>query len=123
MGGLPLPFKSQGFSLSYQEAYCSAHAFAVSSDTTKERFISMFHFGDTLKTGERFRQTVLELVRLIQCGLSLFGLFSTDLEEQDGLLCDTTVEAIQKWVVDIGEPYLKVEVRLCPISQYKLFEF
>lgn len=73
----------------------------------------MFQFGDALRTGERFRQTILELVRLIQCGLSLFDMFPIDYEEQDGLLCDATVEGIQIWVNDIGEPYAKVEVSRC----------
>ena len=63
-----------------------------------------------MKTGDRFRQTVIELVRLIQCGLSLFGMFPIDFQEQDGLLCDETVDGIQKWVAEVGEPYMKVEV-------------
>ncbi|THH10221.1 hypothetical protein EW145_g1459 [Phellinidium pouzarii] len=79
------------------------------SDTTKGRFISMYHFGDAIRSFERFKQTVLELVKLIQCGLSLFEMFSIDTERQDGLLCDLTVDGIQKWVAETGEPYMNVE--------------
>ncbi|KAL5530150.1 hypothetical protein ACEPAF_6407 [Sanghuangporus sanghuang] len=79
------------------------------SDATKDRFISMFHFGDVTRTGDRFGQTVLELVRIIQCGLSLFDMFPIDFQEQDGLLCDETVNGIQKWVAEIGEQYMKIE--------------
>lgn len=37
-------------------------------------------------------------------------MFPMDLQEQDGLLCDETVAGIQKWVAEIGEQYVKVEV-------------
>ena len=75
-----------------------------------------------------FNLTVLELVKLIQAALSVFGHFSAsgcdeegewlETEQErgageeeifDGLLCDVTVEGIQKWVIDIGEPCLGVE--------------
>ena len=81
------------------------------SDTTKDRFISMFHFNDAIRTEDRFGYTVIELVRLIQCGLSLFDMFPLDSQEQDGLLCDETVNGLQKWVSEVGRPYMKVEVR------------
>jgi hypothetical protein len=68
----------------------------------------------TAKTKYRssFNATVLELVKLIQASLSLFALFpvsSDDDEVIDGLLCDVTVESLQKWVAEIGEPCLGVE--------------
>ncbi|KAH8118294.1 hypothetical protein DFH11DRAFT_1723223 [Phellopilus nigrolimitatus] len=87
----------------------SALTLQETSDTTKDRFISMYQFGDAIRPQERFRQTVLELVKLIQCGLSLFDMFPNNLEEQNGLLCDVTVDGIQKWVTEVGEPYMKVE--------------
>lgn len=79
------------------------------SDTTKDRFISLYHFTDTIKTENRFNQTVLELVKLFQCALSLFDLFPVDSKERDGLLCDTMVNSIQNWISQVGEPYMKVE--------------
>ncbi|KDQ64523.1 hypothetical protein JAAARDRAFT_187846 [Jaapia argillacea MUCL 33604] len=79
------------------------------SDTTKDRFISMYHFNDKIREPEIFNLTVLELVKLIQTGLSFFGMFTTSLEDKNGLLCDVTVDGIQKWVTEIGEPFAKVE--------------
>lgn len=81
----------------------------MSSDATKERFINMYQFNDCLRTQEQFKTTVLALVRLIQCSLSLFDMFPVDAKEQNGLLCDMTVDGIQKWVADVGEPYVKIE--------------
>lgn len=81
-----------------------------------------------------FNATVLELVRLIQAALAISGMFPirrlhgddgnvgtgtggrTGMEmlemETDGLLCDITVEGIQKWVTDIGESCVGVEVSI-----------
>ncbi|OBZ70442.1 Protein STB6 [Grifola frondosa] len=81
------------------------------SDATKDRFIAMYHVAD--KTPARscalFNATVLELVRLIQAALSIFGMFDICSEERNGLLCDVTCEGIQRWVLEIGEPCMKVE--------------
>ncbi|KAF7775911.1 hypothetical protein Agabi119p4_4304 [Agaricus bisporus var. burnettii] len=59
-----------------------------------------------------FNATVLELVKLVQAGLSLFGMY--DVRERfnstsgcflfDGLLCDVTVQGIERWITEIGEP-------------------
>ncbi|KAK7061736.1 hypothetical protein R3P38DRAFT_2831259 [Favolaschia claudopus] len=50
-----------------------------------------------------FSASVLELVRLIQAGLAIFGLFPADPRALDGLLCDKTVEGLGTWVTDVGE--------------------
>ena len=34
-----------------------------------------------------------------------------DREDRDGLLCDVTCEGIQRWVTEVGEPCVNVEVR------------
>lgn len=72
--------------------------------------MSMYHFRDDVKPLVRFLPTVLELVRLIQVGLSLFDMFPMEAEQQNGLLCDATVDGIRTWIAEIGEPYLKIEV-------------
>ncbi|KAJ3560245.1 hypothetical protein NP233_g10966 [Leucocoprinus birnbaumii] len=61
-----------------------------------------------------FNATVLELVKLVQVGLSLFGMY--DVKEAlgskllvDGLLCDATVRGIERWIVEIGEPRAGLE--------------
>ena len=85
----------------------------MTSDSTKDRFISTYLIPDVSlpysRTRDRslFTATVLELIKLIQAGLSLFGMYSGPL---DGLLCDTTVDGIRRWIADIGEPIIGLEV-------------
>lgn len=81
------------------------------SDTTKDRFISSYHLPDQalIRSSELFNAVVLELVRLIQAALSLFGMFDLEREERNGLLCDVTCEGIQRWITEIGDPLLDVE--------------
>lgn len=62
-----------------------------------------------------FIATVLELIRLLQSALSIFGFFRADI---NGLLCDLTVQTIQKWVADIGEPCIGLEVRTFSSTHY-----
>ncbi|TFK43512.1 hypothetical protein BDQ12DRAFT_622506 [Crucibulum laeve] len=70
------------------------------------------------KTKDRvlFNATVLELVKLIQAGLAIFGMYGarelgTGVPAMvlDGLLCDVTVDGIRKWITDIGEPCVGLE--------------
>ncbi|KAI0375656.1 hypothetical protein BV20DRAFT_1117203 [Pilatotrama ljubarskyi] len=81
------------------------------SDATKDRFIAMYHVTDKApaRSGALFNGTVLELVKLIQAALAIFGMFDLAPEERNGLLCDITCEGIQRWVTEIGEPFLKIE--------------
>ncbi|KAI0771647.1 hypothetical protein BD413DRAFT_625156 [Trametes elegans] len=81
------------------------------SDATKDRFIAMYHVTDKApaRSGSLFNATVLELVKVIQAALAIFGMFELALEERNGLLCDVTCEGIQRWVAEIGEPFLKIE--------------
>ncbi|KAI9063225.1 hypothetical protein FKP32DRAFT_1592689 [Trametes sanguinea] len=81
------------------------------SDATKDRFIAMYHVTDKApaRSGTLFNTTVLELVKLIQAALAIFGMFDLAPEERNGLLCDRTCEGIQKWVSEIGEPHVKIE--------------
>ncbi|KAG8889148.1 hypothetical protein FRB98_005623 [Tulasnella sp. 332] len=114
-------------------------------DSTKEKFIQMYHLSDLLshhfssttpkvsshntrgqgstansqegssstpassRRGSRaddmpsFQMTVLNFIKCIQSALSLFGLFDVADEEQDGLLCDKTVEGIRACVNEISQ--------------------
>ncbi|KAG2156080.1 hypothetical protein DEU56DRAFT_765463 [Suillus clintonianus] len=57
-----------------------------------------------------FAATVLELVKLIQAALAVCGMFPlTSLPILDGLLCDVTVDGLQKWMVEVGECFPGVE--------------
>jgi hypothetical protein len=79
----------------------------------------MYHLQDKTRDNKVFDSTVLELVRFVQAGLAICGMFEMSPEQRDGLLCDVTVDGLQRWIAEIGEPYLEVEVcRLwaCPRS-------
>ncbi|KAJ7283632.1 hypothetical protein C8J57DRAFT_1709997 [Mycena rebaudengoi] len=56
-----------------------------------------------------FIASVLELVKLLQAGLAIFGMFPAPNMPLDGLLCDKTVEGLTTWVNEIGEQCVNVE--------------
>ncbi|KAG2077397.1 hypothetical protein BDR04DRAFT_1088384 [Suillus decipiens] len=57
-----------------------------------------------------FAATVLELVKLIQAALSVCGMFPLiTLPMLDGLLCDVTIDGLQKWMVEVGESFPGIE--------------
>ena len=70
----------------------------------------MYRMNDKIRSSDLFNSTILELVKLIQAALSLFGFFSLCQDEWNGLLCDVTVGGIQRWLTEIGEPQMAVEV-------------
>ena len=77
------------------------------------------------KTKERstFIATVLELVKLIQAGLAIFGMYGSNAPATpnlilDGLLCDVTVDGIRRWIATVGGPCVSLEVCLSYISQH-----
>lgn len=80
------------------------------SDSAKDRFLSVYQFKETLRADDQFKATVIALVKIIQSALALFELFPIDAKQQNGLMCDTTVDGLQKWVKEIGEPYMKLVV-------------
>ena len=69
----------------------------------------MYSFPDKIRSGDLFNATVLELVKAVQASLAIFGMFDFNYD-RNGLLCDVTVDGIQKWAAEIGEPYIHVEV-------------
>jgi len=93
------------------------------SDTTKDRFIAMYRMSDKIRSSALFGTTILELVKITQAALSIFGMFSLCQDEWDGLLCDLTVDGIQRWVTEIGEPHMGVEVWYHHSYPYPVFSF
>lgn len=70
----------------------------------------MFCFSESLLATVTFSHLVLELVKLVQSALALFGIFDCSPEERNGLLCDVTAEGILRWTDEVGEPLLSLEV-------------
>jgi hypothetical protein len=85
---------------------CSGRSALTLSDpttATQDRFIHSY------KTSERnpFFQSVLELIKLCQVSLFLFG--HLEQEYIDGLLCDLTETAIGNWWTEIGAEHYNIE--------------
>lgn len=92
------------------------------SDSAKDRFLSVYQFKENLRADDQFKATVIALVKIIQSALALFELFPIDAKQQNGLMCDTTVDGLQKWVKEIGEPYMKLVVSTVLYSHlFRLF--
>jgi hypothetical protein len=89
---------------------CSNTDFGLCSETIKERFIQTYHLSDKVLTSGTLQSTVLELIKTIQTGLAIYGLFDLSLEERNGLLCDMTVAGIRNWITQVGGQLLKFEV-------------
>ncbi|KAF5389046.1 hypothetical protein D9757_004895 [Collybiopsis confluens] len=75
------------------------------SDTTKDRFISTYLLPDShpdgaARTRTVLNETVLELVKLIQVSLHIFGYYIP--YSFDGLLCNATVDGLRRWVKEVG---------------------
>lgn len=59
-----------------------------------------------------FDATILKFIALIQSALAIFGMF--DLEHhRNGLLCDTTVESVQRWTLEVGEKLKGLDLQVC----------
>ena len=73
------------------------------TSATQAKFMQMYKTSDRIP----FIQAVLELVKLCQTALFLFGV----LEEEyiDGLLCDVTEKAVNDWWTEIGSEYFNIE--------------
>jgi hypothetical protein len=81
----------------------SGMTLAEPTPATQAKFLQLF------QTSERvpFQKSVLELVKLCQVALNVFG--KLDHEYMDGLLCDVTEAAINDWWTEIGSEYFNVE--------------
>jgi hypothetical protein len=103
-----LPTKSHSQQVALNRPVRSHNRSTSSLPTKKEQ--------SCVKTKERFTfiATVLELVKLIQAGLAIFGLYDSNVTPNlDGLLCDVTVDGIRKWIAKVGGPCVGLEVYLC----------
>jgi hypothetical protein len=70
-------------------------------------------FPESLRTPSLYESlicSVLGLVRLLQLSLFFFDCFDVESYKCDGLLCDYTLEGLEKWTEEIGEPKLLLEV-------------
>jgi hypothetical protein len=70
---------------------------------TQDKFMSLYKTSDRVP----FSESVLELVKLCQIALFIFGLL--DKQYIDGLLCDLTEKAINDWWTEIGSEVFTIE--------------
>ncbi|OCL08717.1 hypothetical protein AOQ84DRAFT_292564 [Glonium stellatum] len=76
---------------------------AAPSNATVAKFHQLYRTSDKIP----FYSSVIELVKLCQVALVLFG--SLKPEYADGLLCDFTEKAINDWWVEFGTEYYSIE--------------
>ena len=73
------------------------------SGATQAKFEQLYRTSDKIP----FNASVIELVKLCQVALVLFG--KLEPEYADGLLCDVTEKAIGDWWIEFGSEYYTVE--------------
>lgn len=73
------------------------------TSATQAKFMQMYKTSDRIPVV----QAVLELVKLCQTALFMFGVL--DEEYIDGLLCDVTEKAVNDWWTEIGSEYFNIE--------------
>lgn len=81
----------------------SGLSLAEPTAATQAKFMQMYKTSDRIP----FVQAVLELVKLCQTALFLFGML--DEEYIDGLLCDVTEKAVNDWWTELGSEYFNME--------------
>lgn len=85
---------------------CSGRSGLTLSDptpATQAKFTQLYKISEKIS----FQDAVVELVKLCQVALFIFGLL--DQVYIDGLLCDVTEAAINNWWTDIGSEYFNIE--------------
>lgn len=85
---------------------CSGRSGMTLSDptpATQAKFLQLYKTSDRIP----FFQSVLELVKMCQTALCVFG--KLEQEYIDGLLCDVTETAINNWWTEIGSEYYNIE--------------
>jgi len=82
------------------------------SEGVQEKFRQLYSIPVIAVQRLSFEGVVLEFIKLIQSALVIFDLFDF-IYDRDGLLCDTLVDSIQRWTLEIGENLeeLGLEVR------------
>lgn len=68
----------------------------------------MYCFSESVLSSITFNNAMLDLVKLVQVVLALFG--NTFPAECNSLLCDITTDRIQQWTYEVCEPLLSLKV-------------
>lgn len=76
---------------------------ASPTSAAQSKFYQLYHTSDRVP----FYGAVIELVKLIQVALVLYGKLAP--EYADGLICDVTEQAINDWWNDLGTDYFNVD--------------
>jgi len=85
------------------------------SPAQQERLLATYRLPNVASNMRVFTLTVLGLIKLVQSALALFNLgpLANDpkgLLQPDGLLCDTTVDGLVAWQIEVAEPLLQREL-------------
>lgn len=81
----------------------SALTLTVPTDASQAKFHGLFRLSDRIP----FHSAVIELVKLSQQALVMFKNLGKHFA--DGLLCDETVKAIQRWWIEFGTDFYNIE--------------
>jgi hypothetical protein len=82
------------------------------SEVVQERFRQLYSIPVIAVNRLTFEGMVLEFVKLIQSALVIFDLFDSAYD-RDGLLCDTVVDSMQRWTLEIGEQLQELHLEVC----------
>lgn len=94
----------------------------ISSEVVQERFRQLYSIPVIAVNRLTFEGMVLEFIKLIQSAMVIFNLFDSAYD-RDGLLCDTMVDSVQRWTLEIGEKLQELHLEVCnlPLPQCYLF--
>ncbi|CZT04462.1 related to SIN3 protein-binding protein STB2 [Rhynchosporium graminicola] len=81
----------------------SGMSLTAPAGATQAKFLQLYKTSDRIPLYD----TVLELVKLCQFALTVFG--KLDQEYMDGMLCDITEQGINDWWTEIGSEYFNIE--------------
>jgi hypothetical protein len=87
----------------------------ISSEVVQERFRQLYSIPVIAVNRLTFEGIVLEFIRLIQSAMVIFNLFDFAYD-RDGLLCDTMVDSVQRWTLEIGEKLQELHLEVCNLS-------
>jgi hypothetical protein len=87
----------------------------IFSEVVQERFRQLYSIPVIAVNRLTFEGMVLEFIKLIQSAMVIFNLFDSAYD-LDGLLCDTMVDSVQRWTLEIGEKLPELHLEVCNLA-------